>query len=301
MKNLICTLFVFFSAMAVSALLTACTDNKQQTDYEQAWNTPTLDGMDSLYGMWGMVDAHQYDNPSAIPAIPDLYHNSVIGYCKADTCWAERLLLALRCPEEEVLLQWLENHVNEECHECLNGYQFEEKVPLPHLTHIENAKQICDHYIKETKLRYDSKPCYMNPDEHSIPMEQNGIIITDVWQKDDICTFFESRWFDYLSCGDNTRKSYYSVDRKTGKVLELEDLIEIADTTAFEKLIYKHLDHEPQAGHVGLASVMDGCALIREGLIIYYYPYHLGCGADGQFYALIPYEELEKHGLRQKR
>lgn len=283
------------------ALLTACTGSKQQNDYDQAWNTPTLNGMDSLYGMWGMADAHSFANESDIPAIPNLYVNCAMGCCQTDTCWAERLLLALRCPEEEVLLQWMENHVNEECNGCLNGYQFEEKEPLPHLIHIGNAQQICDHYIKETKSRYDRKPCAMDPDECGAFLEQNGIIITDVWEKDDVCTFFESRWFDYYSCGDNTHKSYYSVDRKTGKVLGVEDLIECSDTTALDKLIYEHLDHESQSAPEGLTSAMDGCALIREGLIIYYYPYHLGCGADGHFFALIPYEELEKHGMRLKK
>jgi hypothetical protein len=37
---------------------------------------------------------------------------------------------------------------------------------------------------------------------------------------------------------------------------------------------------------------MDGCALLKEGLIIYYYPYTIGSGADGEFIAIIPYEVL---------
>lgn len=285
----------------IIVLLAACKSNTQQEDNDQSENMTTIDGMDSLYGIWGKVDARSFDNASDLPDIPNLYHNTAMGYCEADTCWAERLLLALRCPEEEVLLQWMEQHVNKACHESLNGYQFAEKEPLPHLSHIKNAKQICDHYVRETKLRYDSKPCNMNSEEHGVPLEQNGIIITDVWQKGDICTFFESRWFDFLSCGDNTRKSYYSVDRKTGKVLGVKDLIEIPDTSALGTLIYEQLGEIPLESHEELVSKMDGCALIKEGLIIYYHPYHLGCGASGHFLALIPYEELEQHGMRLKR
>ena len=37
----------------------------------------------------------------------------------------------------------------------------------------------------------------------------------------------------------------------------------------------------------------SGSALIEEGLIVYYYPYNLGSGGDGEFEAIIPYKELE--------
>ena len=53
-------------------------------------------------------------------------------------------------------------------------------------------------------------------------------------------------------------------------------------------LLPEHASEDP----VKLLGDADGCALIREGLIIYYHPYHIGCGADGQFTAVIPYGEL---------
>ena len=40
-------------------------------------------------------------------------------------------------------------------------------------------------------------------------------------------------------------------------------------------------------------SLANGCALISEGLVIYFYPYILSIGADGQYDAVIPYSELE--------
>ncbi len=42
----------------------------------------------------------------------------------------------------------------------------------------------------------------------------------------------------------------------------------------------------------------DGCALIKEGLIIYFYPYNLGAGADGEYEAVIPYDELLQAKVR---
>ena len=38
---------------------------------------------------------------------------------------------------------------------------------------------------------------------------------------------------------------------------------------------------------------MNGRAMIREGLVIYYHPYEIGCGAEGQYNAVIPYSALK--------
>lgn len=291
---------ILYLSLIFIGMLTACTTNRQQTDYDQPWNTPTLNGIDSINGMWGMASVFEDDGVTSIPAIPNLYHNSFLCYCKADTCWGVRLFLAVRCPEDKVLLRWMEQHINGQCYGTQIGYQFDDDKELTHAQHFKDAKQICDHYIMEAKSNYENVPCHQDPYEHGIPLEQNGIIITDVWQRGDVCTFFESRWFDFHSCGDNTKKTYYSVDKKSGKVLNQEDLVEVSDTVALRKLIYKHLDHETLLSCEELPTI-DGCALIREGLVFFYYPYELGCGADGQYYSVVPYEELEKNGFKMKR
>ena len=45
--------------------------------------------------------------------------------------------------------------------------------------------------------------------------------------------------------------------------------------------------------YTGVLKRANGCALIPEGLVFYFYPYNLGSGADGQYEAVIPYEELD--------
>ena len=44
---------------------------------------------------------------------------------------------------------------------------------------------------------------------------------------------------------------------------------------------------------LNLLKVASGCALVKEGLLFYYHPYTIGSGADGEFIATIPYEELK--------
>jgi len=44
---------------------------------------------------------------------------------------------------------------------------------------------------------------------------------------------------------------------------------------------------------LNLLAGMDGIAIIPEGVIVYYHPYAIGSGAEGQYNALIPVNELK--------
>ena len=56
---------------------------------------------------------------------------------------------------------------------------------------------------------------------------------------------------------------------------------------------FRQYEHTPDE-YTDILDSANGCALIEEGLIIYFYPYNLGCGADGEYEAVIPYEELDE-------
>ena len=108
-----------------------------------------------------------------------------------------------------------------------------------------------------------------------------------------------------MSCGDNTTESYYSVDIETGRVATITDLVQEKAILRLANLMMKYLKNfkgeiweNPDFEWVPteplkLLMAMNGCALIREGLIIYYHPYEIGAGADGQFNAVIPYNRLK--------
>ena len=38
--------------------------------------------------------------------------------------------------------------------------------------------------------------------------------------------------------------------------------------------------------------LLDGCGLVKEGMVVYFHPYTLSAGVYGQFNAVIPYHEL---------
>lgn len=37
---------------------------------------------------------------------------------------------------------------------------------------------------------------------------------------------------------------------------------------------------------------MNGCALLREGMVVYFHPYNIASGIEGQITSIIPYDEL---------
>lgn len=114
----------------------------------------------------------------------------------------------------------------------------------------------------------------------------------------------EATWYDCMSCGDNTTRSWFTIDRKTGNQLELCDIVKEDRMQDFAYAMIKHLNGwgSPWFNYareirdcdlVDLLKQNDGCALVKEGVVVYYHPYNMGCGAEGQFNALVPYEEIK--------
>ena len=283
-------------------LLSVLTGRAQAVaDYNDSWNRPTIGhaSFDFGYVYFGMVPPG-YRKPGidihSLPPIPGLKYRSYSNYCPKDTCDATRVVLAVRCPEDSVLLQLASGRVAEYVERSITHDKVRKAL-------VASSADICNQYIRQIRKKFDQFQCTGEGD-HDVPNEQFGYLLTDCWRTEQYCTFYESTWYDWLSCGDNTTESYYSVDVKTGRVASITDFIQERDLTRLATLMMKYLKnfkgdlwYHPDFEWVPtdpleLLKAMNGCALIREGLIIYYHPYEIGCGADGQFNAVIPYKEL---------
>lgn len=273
-------------------------------DYNTSWNRPTYShaSFGYKYVFFGEVSPWcrepGIDN-TTLPPIPGLKYRSCAVLCEKDTCFASRAVLALRCPESPVLLDWASSRAATYAEWCKSGMYGPQ--PEKYLAGSSSA-DICNKYILLMKKAFQHQKC---SGDNGSPNEQLGFLLTDCWKTDRYCTFYEATWYDLMSCGDNTRESYFSVDLNTGKVATLADFVPESRWQELAGIMLKHLrngngnlwrhpdfDWVP-SDSLALLKDMNGCALIREGLIIYYYPYEIGCGADGQFNAVIPYEELE--------
>ena len=272
-------------------------------DYNEGWNRPTIGhaSFDFGYVYFGMVPP-RYREPGAdihsLPPIPGLKYRSYSNFCQKDTCDATRVVLAVRCPEDSVLLQWASGRIAEYVERSITH----DKVRK---AQAASSADICNQYIRQIRKKFDQFQCAGESD-HDVPNEQFGYLLTDCWKTERYCTFYESTWYDWMSCGDNTTESYYSVDVKTGQAATITDFVQEKDLPRLAKLMMKYLKnfkgelwYHPDFEWVPtdpleLLKSMNGCALIREGLIIYYHPYEIGCGADGQFNAIIPYKNIQQ-------
>ena len=272
------------------------------SDYNENWNKPTIGhaSFDFEYVFFGMVPPRHREpgiDISSLPPIPGLKYRTYSSFCPKDTCDAYRAVLAVRCPENSVLRQWASSRVAGYVGKSITHDNVREAK-------VVSSADICNQYIGLIRKKFNQIQCTGEGD-HDAPNEQFGYMLTDCWETEQYCTFYESTWYDCMSCGDNTTESYYSVDLKTGRLATISDFVQEKDFPRLANLMMKYLKNYKgelwaypdfewvPTDPLELLKAMNGCALIREGLIIYYHPYEIGAGADGQFNAVIPYDKLK--------
>ena len=275
MKRLVLITSILFVCMSCGY----AQNTKQSADdiarYEVPWNTPTVSAksFDYKYCRFGMIDPFIIGEPKqreGLPPIPGLKHKTRYVVCPKDSCYADYSIIAYRCPDDQKLLEW----VGSKTEDFLNQY----------------SPRSCD-----SVYRLEDEP---------VVTDQWGTLIVDCWKTGDYYTFYELSWRDYfLSSGNNTWEDYYTVDSRTGKELVLEDLVSPSKYGKLNELMLKYLrndgdgylyvnDEPLQVPAKEVLQQLCGCALIREGMILYFHPYVLSCGAAGSFSATIPYSKL---------
>ena len=270
------------------------------------YHDSTASYIPDMYGMIAQNAREDHIGKSFFPSIQGLYFNSCMESCHKDYCKSKRAVLAISSPEKAPLLRWVSGMACDFVNGCIDD-------SLKHISpnnSLKSAKEICDYYIDVARKSFKDvvKVCAHEAD---LPCEQRGRLIADVWQKGNIHTFVVAGWYDWGSCGDNTAFSYFTVDASTGKVVTYANLIDKSDEDKLDRLLPKYLgngyekwaasaDRVKSNSGKKLISQMDGCALLKEGLIIFYLPYSIGCGADGEFTATIPYEVLKGNGIELK-
>lgn len=227
------------------------------------------------------------------PSIPGIERASCLEFCPVDTCYCKRLVLLIDSPKEKPLLEWVNEYVRDFLDDI--GYERPRILRNPH-----DARQIADNYVAQAREMIKVERCKHDPEEADAITEQNALFVGVSLLSDEICTFMTHTWYDQMSCGDGTSRSWYSIMRRTGRELKFRDFISEENEEAFLDLLLANLRNRAglwiEAGESierdYLLSCMDGCALVEEGMVVFYHPYTIGCGADGQFNALIPYEDL---------
>ena len=226
----------------------------------------------------------------ALPDIPGLCYQTAGGRH-----------LAIRCPSQKHILRWASGRVKIFADWCLNGPGDTIPSIVPFYENPQSGKDIVNHYLR--CITKGQQEIMSEPSDTAIYYEQFAKLIVDAYRTDKYVTMQEYTWYDFGSCGDNTSRSWFTLD-KGGHVLELSDIIDEVRWQEFAYIMLRHLnsyimpwfDYSRETRYCDLVPLLndrDGCALTPEGVVIYYHPYKIGCGAEGQYNALVPYNELE--------
>ena len=304
MKRLLLVSFVAF-------LLISCGPRTKNTRGDADLIYPSLGLFETnfkylYFGKIGYRDRSFQEDTLVYPPFEGLVHQSAYVICPIDTCFAERAVLALRCPPIQTLLDWVADTVYSFTHECPIGNGLltynEKEIDIPK-KHFKSAEAICDYYIGKLRHVYDEWHCTGEGDHDSIN-EQAGLLLAECWNTSYLHTFYRIDWYDWLSAGNNARESWWTVNATTGNLMTLDDFVrpEMKDSLSTlmmpriingngESLIRENTFYT--ANDKGVLFLADGCALIPEGLVIFFYPYNLGSGAEGEYEAVIPYDKLD--------
>lgn len=123
------------------------------------------------------------------------------------------------------------------------------------------------------------------------------VVSHKVATKDNYATYLMETSVDYHgSNGCPSSADYVMYDITSGKPLSINEVLELYPVTSLREKIRdayaeaaKERNFEPSETMTGemLLQEADGAAIINEGLLIYYKPYKIGCGAEGQYNLVI--------------
>lgn len=128
-----------------------------------------------------------------------------------------------------------------------------------------------------------------------IPHSRFCVVAHKVYEDNELVTYILCESYNFHGTnGCPSRSSYYTYEKKTGKLLTKADLVKLPRKTvetqlrsAYVKTCKSFNDTPSALTGKELFDQVSGCAIINEGLLFYYYPYSIGSGAEGQYNLIV--------------
>ena len=280
---------LFDSEIQVESEISQQPDSLKLVEYGETFSDSYFSGPYKIARYFGWENGQIEDG--SLPNITGMVYRTGLGRH-----------IGLRCPNERTSLEWTSDRLRRFADWCKNGPSdtIPERTPL--YRKARSYQDICEHYISEV---VSSDFIRTEPCDTSSFIEQFAILLVDIYRGDRFITMQEYTWYDCNSCGDNTALSWFTIERKTGRQLSLCDIIDESKLQDFAYIMIRHLtdvgnspwfDYARELRYCDLVDYLkdcDGIAIVPEGVVVYYHPYKIGCGAEGQYNSLIPYDELE--------
>jgi hypothetical protein len=120
------------------------------------------------------------------------------------------------------------------------------------------------------------------------------IVAHKIYDQGDWASYIIEFSYDYNgSNGCPSWADYVTFSKNTGQRLTTDDMIKQYGAKAVSKNLReaflkakeeRNADLEVQNySGVELIELADGCAIVKEGMMFYYRPYNIGCGAEGEY------------------
>ncbi len=143
-----------------------------------------------------------------------------------------------------------------------------------------------------SKKRYDDS-CSIYP----YVVGSRGCTVCHKIYEDSLCvTYILEESVDYhSSCGCPSSADYITLCKQTGKVMGVSDIVTVETKDKIANSLY--LEYCKEAATKGftpgditgeyLIEKANGIALVNEGILFFFHPYNIGCGAEGQYNLII--------------
>ena len=158
-------------------------------------------------------------------------------------------------------------------------------------------------FFKECFAKSDSVMGVKSEEERSFECSlpfRVALTLCRIYSREAYATYILETSVDYNgSCGCPSGAMYVTYNMNGG-ILGYGDIFKDGSESKVNVLINDRYDeeYEKKIGekpepHEPYDLLDDNCALVKEGILFYYQPYHLGSGSEGQYNLILRYDEIK--------
>lgn len=123
------------------------------------------------------------------------------------------------------------------------------------------------------------------------------VVCHKIYEDSKQATYIVEKSIDnHSSTGCPAYADYYTIDKRTGSILCLSEFLSRHKSDDIEALILKEYRMAAEVAGFRASGITgeelirnaNGVAMLGEGTLIYFHPYTIGCGAEGQYNIIIP-------------
>lgn len=163
----------------------------------------------------------------------------------------------------------------------------------------QNAREILDFGTQVFNM-YTQQKRARKPESayEQIPEGRWCLVAHKVYDKGDQATYMVVVSYDINgSNGCPSQALYWTLDKKTGRLLQSKDIIAKYDEEDLKSQLWNaYIEASKERGYdedmimlepENLLTEVSGCAIINEGILFYYLPYVIGSGAEGEYFLVL--------------